>query len=131
MREKAPVRCQVGIRKALHRKPSVRGFTVQASLFSEVASEPGVMAWPGMSLADTRLLARWCPAQRWREPDLRLSCGTWEGASRYSPASVGRAGGSSSSVLSARGRGPSRGAQADRFVVAVRLPLDAGGARRK
>ena len=39
---------------------------------------------PGMSLAGARLLARWCPAQRWREPDLRLSCGTWEGASRHS-----------------------------------------------
>jgi len=33
----------------------------------------------GMSLADTRLLARRCPASRWREPGLRLSCGTWEG----------------------------------------------------
>ena len=25
------------------------------------------------------LLARRCPASRWREPGLRLSCGTWEG----------------------------------------------------
>src|SRR5258708_35804211 len=89
------------------------------------------MAWPGMSLADTRLLARRCPAQRWREPDLRLSCGTWEGAPRYSAAGVGRAAGSFSSVLSARGRVPSRGAQADRFVVAVRLLLDAVGAERR
>jgi len=30
-----------------------------------------------MSLADTRLLARRCPACRWREPGLRLACGTW------------------------------------------------------
>ena len=33
----------------------------------------------GMSLADTRVLARRCPAYRWREPGLRLWCGTWEG----------------------------------------------------
>ena len=54
-----------------------------ASLFREAASEPGVTAWPGMSLAVTRLLARWCPAQRWREPGMRLSCGTWESVPRY------------------------------------------------
>jgi len=29
-----------------------------------------------MSLADTRLLARRCPACRWREPGLRLACGS-------------------------------------------------------
>ena len=23
-------------------------------------------------------LARWCPAQRWRELGIRLRCGTWE-----------------------------------------------------
>jgi hypothetical protein len=31
---------------------------------------------PGMSLADTRLLARWCPAYRRREPGLLLLHGT-------------------------------------------------------
>jgi len=36
-----------------------------------------------MSLADTRLLARWCPAYRRREPGLRLLCGTWEGRPRH------------------------------------------------
>jgi len=36
-----------------------------------------------MSLADTRLLARRCPACRRREPGLRLSRGTWEGRPRY------------------------------------------------
>jgi hypothetical protein len=36
-----------------------------------------------MSLAGARLLARWCPAWRRREPGLRLSCGTWESAPRY------------------------------------------------
>jgi hypothetical protein len=35
----------------------------------------GLNAGPGMSLADTRLLARRCPACRWREPGLRLACG--------------------------------------------------------
>jgi len=30
-------------------------------------------------------LARRCPAQRRRELDLLLSCGTWEGVSRHSP----------------------------------------------
>src|SRR6185295_12721681 len=34
-------------------------------------------------LAETRLLARWCPACRRREPGLRLSRGTWEGWPRY------------------------------------------------
>jgi len=58
----------------------VAGFAVDASLLDKAASKPGVTFWPGMSLADTRLLARWCPAWRRREPDLRLSCGTWESA---------------------------------------------------
>ena len=31
---------------------------------------------PGMSLAEARLLARWCPASRRREPGLRLLHGT-------------------------------------------------------
>ncbi|CAG6393572.1 hypothetical protein SCOCK_210012 [Actinacidiphila cocklensis] len=38
-----------------------------------------------MSLAGARVLARWCPAQRWRDLDLPLSCGTWDGVSRHSP----------------------------------------------
>ena len=36
-----------------------------------------------MSLAGARVLARWCPAGRWRESGLRLLCGTGEGACRY------------------------------------------------
>jgi hypothetical protein len=36
-----------------------------------------------MSLAGAHVLARRCPAWRWREPGLRLLCGTWEGASRH------------------------------------------------
>jgi len=61
----------------------VAGLAVDASLEDKAASEPGVTFWPGMSLAETRLLARWCPAWRRREPGLRLSCGTWESAPRY------------------------------------------------
>ena len=34
---------------------------------------------PGMSLAGARVLARWCPACRRREPGLRLLHGTREG----------------------------------------------------
>lgn len=56
---------------------------MDASLLDKAASKPGVTFWPGMSLAGARLLARWCPAWRRREPGLRLSCGTWESASRY------------------------------------------------
>jgi hypothetical protein len=37
----------------------------------------------GTSLAGVRLLARWCPACRRREPGLRLPHGTWEGVRRY------------------------------------------------
>ncbi len=65
------------------------GFAVDASLLDKAASKPGVTFWPGMSLADTRLLARWCPAWRRREPGLRLSCGTWESAPRYGRAFKG------------------------------------------
>jgi len=43
--------------------------------------ETGCFGDPGMSLADVRSLARWCPACRRREPGLRLSHGTGEGAS--------------------------------------------------
>jgi len=61
----------------------VAGLAVDASLLDKAVSKPGVTFWLGMSLADTRLLARWCPAWRRREPDLRLSCGTWESVPRY------------------------------------------------
>jgi hypothetical protein len=67
----------------------VTGFAVDASLLDKAASKPGVTFWPGMSLAGARLLARWCPAWRRREPDLRLPCGTWESAPRYRPEQPG------------------------------------------
>ena len=46
---------------------------------SKTTSEPGCFGDSGMSLADIRLLARWCPACRRREPGLRRSRGTGEG----------------------------------------------------
>ena len=60
-----------------------------------VTSKPGCINYPGMSLAGARLLARWCPACRRREPGLRLPRGTGEGVSRYCPAAEagGREGG--------------------------------------
>src|SRR6266508_5062921 len=68
------MRCQVGIGKTI---------VVDASLLNQATSKLGVTFWPGKSLAETRLLARRCPAWRRREPDLRLSHGTWEGVPRH------------------------------------------------
>ncbi len=52
-----------------------------------------------MSLAGARVLARWCPAWRRREPGLRLSRGTWEGGCRHCAPALrgGRARGSAPS----------------------------------
>ena len=65
--EKAHLMRQAGTRKTT---------TAEASKLLRRHRNRGVGVYPGMSLADTRLLARRCPAQRWREPGLRLSCGT-------------------------------------------------------
>src|SRR5215218_5459732 len=63
-------RRQVGIRKTI---------AVDVSLFNfRRHQNRGDLVRPGMSLAGARRLARWCPAWRRREPDLRLSHGTWE-----------------------------------------------------
>src|SRR5450759_1492569 len=72
--EKAPSRRQVGIRKANASESLMKCRKTQY-----VTSKPGRTSSPGMSLAVTRLLARWCPAWRRREPGLRLLHGTWEG----------------------------------------------------
>jgi len=61
----------------------------EVSKHTETTSKPGCHFDPGMSLAVTRLPARWCPAWRRREPDLRLLHGTWEGVA---PIPLGRAG---------------------------------------
>jgi hypothetical protein len=72
--EKASERRQVGIGKA-----SASELLLKCRNWFEMASELGRVRGSRMSLADTRLLARRCPACRQREPDLRLSRGTWEG----------------------------------------------------
>ena len=41
----------------------------EVSKNTRVTSKPGCINYPGMSLAGARLLARWCPAWRRREPD--------------------------------------------------------------
>src|SRR5437764_14272354 len=76
--EKAPVRRQAGIRKA-SASESLR--TCRNG--SQVTSKPGQIFGSGMSLAGARLLARWCPAWKRREPDLLLPYGTWEGVPRH------------------------------------------------
>ena len=43
---------------------------------TRVTSKPGCTCYLGMSLAGARLLARWCPAWRRREPGLLLLRGT-------------------------------------------------------
>jgi hypothetical protein len=44
-------------------------FADDVSKQTRMASKPGSGINPGMSLAGARLLARWCPAWRRREPD--------------------------------------------------------------
>ncbi len=48
-----------------------------------MTSKPALIFGTGMSLAGARLLARWCPVWRRREPGLRLVHGTWEGRRRH------------------------------------------------
>ena len=57
--------------------------TADVSLFNLGGAKTGGPCSPGMSLAGTRLLARWCPAWRWREPDLLLLHETWEDMPRH------------------------------------------------
>ena len=54
-----------------------------------MTSKPGCDLNSGMSLAGVRLLARRCPACRWREPGLRRPSGTGEGVPGYCPAQAG------------------------------------------
>src|SRR5664279_2117653 len=67
---------QAGIRKASESEPSAK------HRIQETTSKPRSVYIFGMNLAATRLLARWCPVLRRREPDLQLLQGTWEGACR-------------------------------------------------
>jgi len=72
--EKAPGRRQVGIGKA-SASESLRTCRKRIRRHRNWGCRYGSRT----SLADTRLLARRCPAWRRREPDLRHSRGTWEG----------------------------------------------------
>lgn len=65
--EKASRRRQVGTGKTT---------IAEASKLFQTTSKPGSGVNFGTSLAGARLLARWCPVWRWREPSLLLSCGT-------------------------------------------------------
>ena len=65
--EKASRRRQVGTGKTT---------IAEASKLFQTTSKPGSGVYSGTSLAGARLLVRWCPVWRWREPSLLLSCGT-------------------------------------------------------
>ena len=84
------------------------------------ATRPGSRCVLGMSLGDTRLLPRWCPAYRQHEPGIRLSCGTCEGVPRYCRRNDRRREGELQAAESARSRVPLRGTLADSPVVAVK-----------
>jgi hypothetical protein len=79
-------------RRRLRRQAGTGKASASESLLTcrnpKTTSEPGCFGDSGMSLADIRLLARWCPACRRREPGLRLPYGTGEGASRHWPVPV-------------------------------------------
>ena len=76
--EKAHQMRQVGIRKASVSEPL-------SKCRNQIRWHRNWGAWgcSRTSLAGARVLARWCPAWRRREPGLRLSRGTWEGGRRY------------------------------------------------
>src|SRR3954447_5139593 len=76
--EKAHQMRQAGTGKASASEPLLK-----CRNWFQMASKLGRTRGSRMSLADTRLLARRCPAGRRREPSLRLSRGTWEGCPRY------------------------------------------------
>jgi hypothetical protein len=72
--EKAHQMRQVGTRKASESEPL-------SKCRNQTRRHRNWGAWgcSRTSLAGARVLARWCPAWRRREPGLRLSRGTWEG----------------------------------------------------
>ncbi len=85
-----------------------------------MTSKPGCDLNSGMSLAGVRLLARRCPACRWREPGLRRPGGPGEGARGYCPLCVagGRGERPPGGDLEAAAEYPLPGVLADRPVVA-------------
>jgi len=73
--------CQVGAGKTN---------AVEVSKQTRLTSEPGRQTSPGMSLAGARLLARWCPACRRREPG--QAAFVWNGRERVLILSPGSGG---------------------------------------
>ncbi len=78
--EMAPVRCQVGIRKT----NASESLLTCRNRFRRHQNR-GVKRIPGGAWREFRLLARWCPACRRREPDLRLPRGIGEGVPGHAP----------------------------------------------
>ena len=76
--EKAPGRCQVGTRKT----NASESLLTCRNRYRRHRNR-GVKRIPGQAWRVCRLLARWCPACRRREPGLRLPCGTGEGVPGY------------------------------------------------
>src|SRR3954464_4024373 len=75
--EKAHVMRQAGTGKASASEP------LRTRRNAKLTSKPERSRVSGTSLAGAPLLARWCPAGRWREPGLLLLHGTWEGGCRH------------------------------------------------
>src|SRR6266511_2022184 len=82
-----------------------------------------------MSLAGARLLARWCPASRQREPD--QAAFAWNGRERDPKLPPSRGGERERPLrLKPGGLSTVAGTQADWVIVATKLLLDAVGGER-
>src|SRR5258708_12425209 len=78
--EKAPEEASGGDREGERKR-----IAAEVSKIVQSASELGRARGSRMSLADTRLLARWCPACRRRKPGRRLSPRTLKRGRRHRP----------------------------------------------
>ena len=88
----------------------------------------GVESLPRDEFGGNLLTARAVSGLKVARAQLRLWCGTWEPAPRYRPAVDGRRERVPQAAETARGRVATRGAGADRPVVAVK-PRNGGGAK--
>jgi hypothetical protein len=93
-----------------------------------MASEPGLHHGPGMSLGDTRLLPRRCPAYRQHEPSPGFRTEHVKARPDTAAGSGRRREGGLQAAKTVRSRVPSRGALADSPVVAVKFLRIAVGA---
>lgn len=92
-------------------------------------SKPGSSCCPGTSLADTCLLARRSPADRWREPGLGASAERGRSSPRHSRTWLSARGqGVPQAAETVRGRVPSRGRKSDHPILVMK-PGNAGGAK--